>query len=52
MGDSAEAILARKYLALCPSESDLWELAVFTKNITYKEYIVDTFDVSDFGFDD
>tara|TARA_R100000365_G_C2748498_1_gene80197 strand:- start:10948 stop:13248 length:2301 start_codon:yes stop_codon:yes gene_type:complete len=38
-------------LALAP-ESDRWELAAFVKNLPDEEYVVDAFDVSDFGFDE
>ena len=32
--------------------SDKWELAAFVKNLTDEEYILDAFDVADFGYDE
>ena len=43
--------IANARLALRPDDNR-WELAVFVKNLTDEEYIVDAFDVSDFGFDE
>lgn len=43
--------LANARLALTP-ESNRWELAAFVKNLADEEYIVDAFDVSDFGYDE
>jgi len=44
-------VLANARIALKPA-SDRWELAAFVKNITDEEYIVDAYDVADFGFDE
>ena len=43
--------LANARIALHP-ESDRWEIAAFIKNLTDEEYIVDAFDVADFGYDE
>nr|WP_321362465.1 TonB-dependent receptor [uncultured Hyphomonas sp.] len=44
-------VLANARIALKPA-SDRWELAAFIKNITDEDYIVDAYDVADFGFDE
>lgn len=43
--------LANARLALAPRDGR-WELAAFLKNLVDEEYIVDAFDVADFGFDE
>ena len=43
--------LANARLALGPQDGR-WELAAFLKNLADEEYIVDAFDVADFGFDE
>lgn len=43
--------IANARVAIVP-ESQRWELATFVKNLTDEEYVVDAFDVSDFGFDE
>ncbi len=43
--------LANARLALAPQDGR-WELAAFLKNLADEEYIVDAFDVADFGFDE
>ncbi|WP_084399079.1 TonB-dependent receptor [Henriciella aquimarina] len=43
--------LANARLALRP-QGGRWELAAFVKNLADEEYLVDAFDVSDFGFDE
>jgi len=43
--------LANARLALRPQDGR-WEVAAFVKNLTDEEYIVDAFDVADFGFDE
>jgi iron complex outermembrane receptor protein len=43
--------IANARLALQPDDAR-WELAAFVKNMTDEEYLVDAFDVADFGFDE
>ena len=43
--------LANARIALQPDD-DRWEAALFVKNLTDEEYIVDAFDVADFGYDE
>ncbi|MBK7727315.1 MAG: TonB-dependent receptor [Gammaproteobacteria bacterium] len=33
------------------SESESWEISLWAKNVFDKHYLIDVFDVSDFGFD-
>lgn len=43
--------LVNARLALRPQDGR-WELAAFVKNLADEEYVVDAFDVADFGFDE
>lgn len=43
--------LANARVALTPADSR-WEVAAFIKNLTDEDYVVDAYDVADFGFDE